>query len=115
MIEPTLVATLGALVGGRAYPDFAPAGTAKPFVTWQQVGGQSRAALDATASALKNARIQINVWAATRQEAMTLIRAIEDAVAVEPLLGVPQGGAVALYDEAAAMRGARQDFSFWFT
>lgn len=113
MIEPTLVTVLGALVGGRAFPDFAPAGTALPFATFQQAGGTAFAYLEGQPSDKKNARIQINVWAASRAESMTLIRQMEDAVVQAPLLGEPLGAAAAVYDEGACMRGARQDFSFW--
>lgn len=113
MIEPTLVSTLGPLLGGRLYPDAAPANTTLPFATYQQVGGQALSFMEGQPTDKKNARIQVNVWAKTRQEAMALIRAIEDAAVKAPLLGEPQGAAVSLYDEAAGMRGAMQDFSFW--
>ncbi|RXZ42709.1 DUF3168 domain-containing protein [Crenobacter cavernae] len=114
MIEPTLVATFGPLVGGRVFADFAPAGTPLPFATYQQVGGRPVSFLEGAPASKKHARFQINVWSTSRQEAMTIIRLIEDLAVQVPLLGEIEGGAVALYDEAADRRGAMQDFSFWF-
>mgnify|MGYP001027979381 CR=1 FL=1 len=113
MIEPVLVSVLAPLVGGRLFPDFAPADTPRPFATYQQVGGQAGAYVEGAPIDKKNARMQINVWADTRQEAMTLIRAIEDTIVCDPLCGDPLGAPVALYDAAIGMRGAMQDFSLW--
>ena len=113
MIEPVLVSVLGPLVDGRVFPDFAPADTPKPFATYQQVGGQALSYLEGQPTDKKNARIQVNVWASTRAEAMTLIRAIEDAIVQAPMLGEPIGAATSMYDEAAGIRGAMQDFSLW--
>lgn len=114
MIEPTLTTTLGAFVGGRVYPDTAPANTPLPYCTYQQVGGRPVSFLEGQPASQRHARIQINVWSKTRQEAMTIIRQIEDAMVKSPLLGVIEGGAVAMLDPATNLRGAMQDFSFWF-
>lgn len=112
MIEATLVTALSAIVA-RVYPDIAETGTALPYVTYQQVGGTPVNYLAGVGSDKKNARIQINVWATTRIEAMTLIRQVEDAMVASPLYGLIEGGAQARYDEETKTRGATQDFSFW--
>lgn len=112
-IEAKLYTTLSPLFGGRVFPDFAPTGTAKPYCTYQQVGGKPVNFMGAESSDKKNARIQINVWAETRLSAQSLIRQIEDLAVQAPLLGSIESGAVATFDEANQVRGARQDFSFW--
>jgi hypothetical protein len=114
VIEPLIVAVIGPLVGSRIYPDVAPAGTPFPYATFQQVGGKAFNYMDPTPVALKAARIQISVWSKTRQEAMTLIRQIEDALVVTPTLAHVEGAAIARYDEETKLRGAMQDFSFTF-
>lgn len=113
MIEPVLVSVVGPLVEGRIFPDYAPPDTPYPYVTYQQVGGQAFAYLEGRPTDKKNARIQVNAWANSRAEAMTLIRSIEDAVVTPPLLGTPIGAATALSDPVAGKRGAMQDFSLW--
>lgn len=113
MIEAKLYTALSPLFSGRVYPDFAPTGTAKPYCTFQQVGGSPVTYMEGAASDKKNARIQINVWGNSRLESMNLIRSIEDLVTGAPLYGVAQTGAIATYDETSALRGAMQDFSFW--
>jgi hypothetical protein len=112
MTENQLVTALNPLVGGRVYPDAAEMGTTLPYITWQQVGGGSVNYLGGGAVDKKQARIQINVWAQTRKEAMTLIRQIEDICVSDPFFGRSEGAAIARY-ESANLRGAFQDFSFW--
>jgi hypothetical protein len=113
MIEADLYTKLASLVSNRVYPDVAPEGTAKPFITYQQKGGQAVNFLGAESSNKKNARFQINVWSATRSEAATLMRQIEDLMVTSPLYGKIEGGSIATYDEVTKARGAMQDFSFW--
>jgi len=112
-IEPQLVTVLSGIVSGGAFPDIAPAGTALPYCTYQQVSGTPVNYLGAESSDKKSSRIQVNVWSATRAQAMTLIRQIEDAIVKAPLFGMVEGGAIATYDDVTKTRGAMQDFSFW--
>lgn len=70
----------------RTFPVAAPFGTTTPYVTWQHVGGRSLRFLDNTAGDKRNAYIQINVWDTTSMQAMTLARAIEDALCLAPLV-----------------------------
>lgn len=113
-VESDLFSVLAALVGNRVYPDVAPAAVVLPFITYQQVGGEPANFLAGLPSK-RNARVQINTWAATRVEAMALIRQAEDAVRASALLNATTlGGAVAERDEETMHFGARQDFSIWF-
>ena len=95
------------------YPDTAPLETPYPFVTYQQVGGVTPYTMAGKPDG-SNARIQINAWAVTREQANTLMHAIETIAAADPFRAVPIGALVAEYNAATKGRGARQDFSFWF-
>jgi hypothetical protein len=113
MTEADLVAALGALVGNRVFPDVAPFDTVTPFIVYQQVGGSPVNFLGSEASSKKNARIQITIWADTRQEAMNLIRQTEDLMSAAPIYAYIEGAAIAHYDTTTKLRGALQDFSVW--
>lgn len=111
-IETSLKTTLGALFSGRFFADHAPQTTVRPFCTYQQVGGMPSNSFCGN-STQQNSRIQINVWAETRNEANTLMRAVEVLLTEPPLRGVSLGSFVALCDEPTKTYGAMEDFSFW--
>lgn len=113
-IETDLVTTIGALVSGRVYPDFAPAGATLPYVIYQQVGGSVINPIDGTDPGKENSRIQFGAWAETRSAANALMRQIEDAVRPAPLNGRPASALIARYDDGSHIRGAQQDFYFWW-
>lgn len=113
-VESDLVSVLEPLAGSRVYPDVAPDNVARPYITYQQVGGTPVNFLSGVPSK-RNGRFQINVWADTRIEAANIIRQVEDAVRLSSLLlAVTEGGAVADYEDEMKLYGARQDFSIWF-
>ena len=113
-IEADLFTTLQALVGGRVFPDLAPDRVATPYVVYQQVGGESVTFLERAVASKKNGRFQVAVWALTRAEASALSLQIEAALVAATLFDAkPLGDRTAVYDEDAALRGARQDFSIW--
>ena len=66
MIEESITAALGPLFGGRVFPDEAPFDTPRPYAFYTQVGGEEPTFIDKTPSGIRNARMQINIWAATR-------------------------------------------------
>jgi hypothetical protein len=111
-VETEIFNALKALVNNRVFPDVAPENTVRPYITYQQVGGQGVNFVDPTAPSKKNARIQINVWADKRSDAAILSRQVEDTlrnVSQATVLGAP----VAIYEPETKLRGTRQDFSFW--
>jgi len=113
-IETDLVTAIGALCAGRCYPDVAPPGTVRPYVTYQQVGGQVAEFMEGGPAPKRNARMQINVWGNSRAEANALMRQIDDALRSAPFRGSPIGDLTAEYDAVTGDRGARQDFSLWW-
>jgi hypothetical protein len=113
--ESILYNALKGLVGNRVYPDVGPDDVAAPYITWQQVGGKSLNFLDtATLPSKANGRYQVNTWAATRAEALTLAKQVENAVrATTSLQPTVLGQPVATTDEETGRKGYRQDFSLW--
>jgi hypothetical protein len=97
-------------------PDFAPVETPRPYVTFQQIGGQVINPLANDAPGRRNSEMQINVWASTRAEALQLSRSIEDAMrSAISFQARPLGAAVADFDADVPVYGCRQDFSCWHT
>lgn len=111
-VEASLFLALKDLVGSRMYRDIAPANvTALPRGTFQQVGGESINFLDGTAPGLHLPRIQVNFWAATRDEANALARQGEAALrAYSSLQTTVLGEFVAIYEEETKLFGTMQDF-----
>lgn len=114
-VEQNIYDALRVLVANRVYPDFAPEDAARPYITYQQVGGQPVNFIDPTVPSMKNARFRVTVWATTRSEAASLIRQIEDALRVDAALQTTVLTApAAMADPETRLKGAQQDFSFWF-
>jgi hypothetical protein len=110
-METDLVALLKTLCP-RVQPMTADLSTARPFVTYQHIGGQSLRYMDNTAADKRWTLIQINVWAGTSAEGLTLIRAIEEALcASNAFTAEPQGEPIAEHEPELRLYGFMQDFS----
>jgi hypothetical protein len=113
-VQTDIVAALTSLVAGRIYPNVGKQGGAKPYITYQQVGGVPVNFL-AGIPDKRNGRFQFNAWADTDAAAATLIRQVEDAVRLSTTLrATTEGGAVGGYEPETKLHGYRQDFSIWF-
>lgn len=108
--------TLLKTVTPRVFPDLAPTTTQRPYVTYQQVGGDVLNMVANVAPGVRNSMLQVNVWSNTRAEAMQISRAIEAAICTTNTFKAarPIGAAVADYDADIPVYGARQDFTVWF-
>lgn len=112
-VESVIFDTLKGLVANRVFPDIAPAGTARPYITYQQVGGEAVNFLDPTVPSKKRSRFQLNVWSDTRASVAALAIAVEDALRqVASLQTTVEGAPVASYEPETNLRGSLQDFSF---
>ena len=114
--ESDLYNTLKALVVNRVYPDLAPIGTARPFITYSQVGGEALAFLENTLPDKKNGRFQIDVYADSRAVCSAVALQIEAvmtaAVAFQArAMGAPVSG----YEPDMLIFSSMQDFSIWST
>ena len=110
--ENTLLDLIGPLLGQRFYPDVPPDPATYPCGVYQQVGGQGLWFSERTMPSHKHARVQITIWADTRQEANQLIRQIEDLTCTLANAET-YGGAICAYEETTKKFRARQDFGLW--
>jgi len=114
-VEADIFTLLGSRVDNRVYPDVAPPGVDKPYITYQQVGGDVVSFLESAMPSKRNGRFQFNVWATTRLAASALMRQVEaDLVTSTTLRAEAMGGAVSTYEEETKLYGSRQFFSIWF-
>ena len=112
----TVLKAAAPAAGTRVFPDFAPVRTARPYITWQQVGGDVINLLNNAAPGRRHAEIQVNVWADTRAQALALSRAIEDAMrASTSFIAKPMAAAVADFDADVPVYGCIQSFGCWHT
>lgn len=112
-LESSLYSTLSPICP-RVFPDIAPATTATPYITWQQVGGSSFVYTEGALPNKRNARIQINVWADSRMTANSICMQIEETLCASPLFTAePAGALLAAVDDDTDLRGSMQDFYIW--
>lgn len=112
-LETAVVAVLQAQCP-RVYPSNAPLDTPRPFVTWEHIGGDPLRYIDGTAATNRMALLQVNVWAATKAQALSLGLAIEDALCTAPALSVsPNAAMQGRFEDAVEppMYGSVQDFT----
>ncbi|MDI4633291.1 DUF3168 domain-containing protein [Pelomonas sp. V22] len=108
--------TLLKTVCPRVYPDVAPAGVARPYVTYSGIGGKPMRFLDNTAGDKRNTIMQVSVYSSTRAQTMDLIRAIEELLCGSAtLVAMPMDEPYSTYEEDAdpPIYGANQDFSIY--
>lgn len=121
-VEATLYAALKHLAGGHVYRDIAPPDKAGvyPRVTFQQISGRPVNFLEGGKPSKKNARFQFNAWDLRRDDAMALMRQVEDTLrTVSTLAPTVLTAATALHESGIGpngvdVYGAMQDFSFWY-
>lgn len=112
-MESNLVALLKTLCP-RVFPDVAPYETPTPYITFQHIGGTPLRHLDNTPGGVRHTMLQVNTWAATRAEALTLCRAIEEALcASTDFTAKPDSEPIGDVDGDTDRRGCLQDFSIW--
>jgi hypothetical protein len=116
-LESDFFTALTGLTSGRVYPDVAPLGAVRPYIIYQQVGGQAVSFLASAVVGKRNARMQVECYADTRIAAATLGRSIEDALVVSTAIrATPEGAMVSTYegDTTPPLYGTRQLFSTWY-
>ena len=112
----TLEASLNTILSGIAltFPDFAPADTPLPYITYQQIGGDAVSYLGKEVSSKENAVMQITVWAASRKDAKAAIKAAEAALVTSGLLqATAVAASISDYEAGLPAYSSQQDFSIW--
>jgi hypothetical protein len=100
----------------RVYPDVAPNNTAKPWVTWQALGGESLGYLDNTAADKRHTLMQVSCYATTRIQALQIIREVETLMRASPaFIATPQSEALSTYEPDTLLYGSIQRFEIFAT
>lgn len=114
-LEAELREILSPLVTNRIFPDVAQIGTQKPYITYQQVGGQPVNFLESTPPGRHNARMQINCWAQNREAANKLAHDAENLLLLNRRIQASVlNSLVSTYEEDLVLYGTIQDFSIWY-
>ena len=115
-VEAAIFTALRTLVSDRVFPDVAPTSTAKPYITYSQIGGEAWGYMERVVPDKQHGRFQVNVWADTRAGASATMLLVENALITATAF---QASAVSApssdYDHDMATCGAMQDFSIWST
>lgn len=98
----------------RVFPDVAPISTARPYVTYQQIGGTAIQTLGREVPNKRNGFVQVNVWANTRAEAAALAGSIDAAFRLAATMQAsPMAEPTSTNDDDLGLRGTVQEFSVW--
>ena len=112
-LETDLVVLLNTICN-RVYPDIAPNGAATPYLTYQHIGGESMRYADNIAMDKRRPLIQINAWSKTRNEALVMIRQVEDAVCASAAFQAElQGEPLSIYEPDTLLYGSIQRFEIF--
>jgi hypothetical protein len=112
-METDLVTVLKAICP-RVYADVAPQGALPPYITYQHIGGQPLRYVDNAPANKRHSMVQVNTWSATRAEALSMARAIEEALcASSAFTARPDSEPIGDVDDDTDRRGCLQDFSIW--
>lgn len=113
-VEAKIFALLAPLVEERVFPDVAPFGTARPYVTYQQIGGEVISTLGREVPNKQHGFFQVQVWCDTRLNAAALALQIEDAFRTATAFqAAPVSAPIAHHEPDLGLYGTQQDFSVW--
>lgn len=113
-MESELFDALKVLVANRVYPSVAPEGAATPYVTWQVTGGQALNFLDGEQPSKKHARIQVNVWSKSLEEALRIAQQAETILRARAALSTTvETGQLTRHEPETKLHGTYQFFSCW--
>jgi hypothetical protein len=113
-IEAKIYSALSPLVGGRVFPDVAPLTTVRPYIVYNQVGGEVLSYLENTVPTKQNGRFQLNVWADTRATCAAVMLQVETALVTSTTMQArPISAPVGDFDNDMDLFGAMQDFTIW--
>jgi len=114
-LEAQLLAVLGPLVGGRAYPDVTPDKPLFPLIVFQGAGGKEQWYVEGKRREKRHQRVQVFVWGETRIQASAIADQVGTALCESDFPAVePYGSPTSLHEEAIKKYGTRQDFGIWF-
>ncbi len=115
-VESDIFTTLKGLVGDRCFPDFAPLGTVRPFITFEQTGGDAMHFTDGTLPDKKNGRFEIGVYADTRASCASIALQVEATMAAATVFTATAIHApISDYASGVNIYSSTQNFNVWST
>lgn len=115
-VESDIYATLKGLVSNRCYPDFAPLGTVRPFITFEQTGGDSLKNLDGSLPDKKHGRFEVGVYTDTRAQCASISLQVESAMAAATAFNSTAIHApISDFSSEVLIYSATQNFSIYST
>lgn len=112
--ESAIFDLLKGLCGNRVFPDVAPFDTARPYITYQQIGGKVVNYTEASIPNLQNGMFQVNCWEDSRLAASALAKQVENAFRTATTMQAqPISAPIAQHEPELNRYGTIQDFSIW--
>lgn len=112
----SVVSTLGALVAGRCYPEGeAPETPAPPFIIWQDTVSTVMNTLS-DGSPIDQMRMQVDCYARTKLDLLTLAGQVRDALESAALDGSINNVCIStqgVYEPAVKLQREIMEFSIW--
>lgn len=105
---------VSALVGQRVHEEVAPAGTPRPYITYQTINGARDVTL-VSVSKTRNAQMQIDCYADTQVKASELAKRVLPAVAESPLFKSVFKSDQPMRDPETKLFRVMLEFSIWKT
>lgn len=113
-VESDIYTTLKGLVGNRCFPDFAPLGTVRPFITFEQTGGETVSFLERALPDKKHGRFEVGVFADTRSACAAIAVQVETAMAEATAFQAEAIHApISDYAPEVKIYSSTQNFSVW--
>ena len=114
-VESDIYNALKGLVSNRCYPDFAPIGTVRPFITYEQTGGEVVSYIEGiTLPNTKNGRFEIGVFADSRASCASIALQVETAMAASTAFQAEALHApISDYASEVQIYSSIQNFSVW--
>lgn len=113
-VESDIYTTLKGLVSNRCFPDFAPLGTVRPFIVYEQTGGETLAYVEGVLPDKKNGRFEIGVYADSRALCASIALQVESAMAAATVFQATAIHApISDYEGELKIYSSLQNFSVW--
>ena len=115
-VESDLFGLLKGLVSNRCFPDFAPLGTVRPFIVFEQVGGEALSFIDGTLPDKKHGRFEISVYADSRANCAAVALQVESVMAAASVFqSTAIHAPISDYADEVKIYSSTQNFSVFST
>lgn len=108
------IKTVLATCCARVFPDFAPVGTTRPYLTYRQVGGNVINPIAKAVPNLQHGIFEVNCWANSRASAAATMLAVESAmILATTFTAKPESAPSSDFDADVPIFNSSQDFAVW--